>query len=187
MKLNAMVLAACMLAPLMVKAQSPVVEPLTNEERGEVAVWVDSLDHHNRDRGDRDGRRDRDDRRDRPKQTECPGLTLDDTQKASLKTAMFKFTKDMNLAKAETKNAMMDYGMTLSDAASSREQGVAAGTALKDAFNKMGDLKMNFEIGVFYDILKPEQREPAMKCAMQHMKDMAKKKLEKLCKDMKKD
>ena len=178
MKMNAMILAACMLAPLMTKAQPTIVEPLTNEERGEVAVWVDSLDHH-----DRDGRRD--DRRERPKQTECPGLTLDDTQKASLKTAMFNFTKDMNIAKAETKNAMMDYGMTLSDAASTRDQGVASGTALKDSFNKMGDLKLNFEVGVFYDILKPEQREPAMKCAMKHMKDMMKKKLEKLCKDMK--
>lgn len=183
MKLNAMVLAALMLSPLMLKAQPTVIEPLTNEERGEVAVWVDSLDRH--ERGDRDGRRD--DRRERPKQKECPGLTLDDTQKAALKTAMFTFTKDMNIAKAETKNAMMDYGMTLSDAASTREQGVTSGTALKDAFNKMGDLKMNFEIGVFYDILKPEQREPAMKCAMEHMKDMMKKKLEKLCKDMKKD
>ncbi|MNY66536.1 hypothetical protein D3C86_2039780 [compost metagenome] len=79
----------------------------------------------------------------------------------------------------------MDYGTTLSDAASTKDQGVAAGTAVKDAFNKMGDLKMNFEIGVFYDILKPEQREPAMKCAMQHMKDMMKKKLEKMCKNLK--
>lgn len=179
--MNAMILAAFMLAPLMTKAQTPIAEPLTNEERGEVAVWVDSLDRH-----DRDGRDDRrDDRRGRPRQTECPGLTLDDTQKASLKTAMFNFQKGMNLAKAETKNAMMDYGMTLSDAASTRDQGVAAGTAVKDAFNKMGDLKMNFEIGVFYDILKPEQRGPAMKCAMQHMKDMMKKKLEKMCKDLK--
>jgi hypothetical protein len=174
MKMNAMILAACMLAPLMTKAQSPIVEPLTNEERGEVAVWVDSLDHH-----------DRDDRRERPKETECPGLTLDDTQKASLKTAMFSFQKSMNIAKAETKNAMMDYGVTLADAASTRDQGVAAGTALKDSFNKMGDLRMNFEVGVFYDILKPEQREPAMKCAMQHMKDAMKKKLAKMCKDMK--
>jgi hypothetical protein len=180
MKMNAMILAACMLAPLMTKAQTAIVEPLTNEERGEVAVWVDSLNHN----GDhRDGRRD--DRRERPRQTECAGLTLDDTQKASLKSAMFTFTKDMNLAKATTKNAMLDYGATLSDAASTRDQGVASGTALKDAFNKMGDLKMNFEIGVFYDILKPEQREPAMKCAMEHMKDMMKKKLEKMCKDMK--
>ncbi|MNL10094.1 hypothetical protein D3C87_1308840 [compost metagenome] len=180
MKMNAMILAAFMLAPLMTKAQTTIIEPLTNEERGEVAVWVDSLGHDRDDRDDRD-----DDRRRRPKQTECPGLTLDDTQKASLKTAMFAFQKGMNLAKAETKNAMMDYGMTLSDAASTKDQGVAAGTAVKDAFNKMGDLKMNFEIGVFYDILKPEQREPAMKCAMQHMKDMMKKKLEKMCKNLK--
>jgi hypothetical protein len=182
MKMNAMILAACMLAPLMTKAQSPIVEPLTNEERGEVAVWVDSINNHDHDRGDRDDRR-RD--RDRPRQEECPGLTLDEMQKASLKTAMFTFQKDMNMAKAVTKNAMLDYGAALSSAASTRDQGVAAGNALKDAFMKMGDVKMNFEIGVFFDILKPEQREPAMKCAIQHMKDMMKKRLERMCKDLK--
>ena len=186
MKLNAMILAACMLAPLMSKAQAPItVEPLTNEERGEVAVWVDnmvSFDHKG------DGRRDdrSDDKKENPSDiTNCPGLTLDDTQKTSLKTSMFKFQKDMNTAKAAIKNAMLDYGATLSNAASTRDQGVAAGAALKDAYNKMGDLKLNFEVGVFFDILKPEQRDAAMTCAMQNMKDMMKKRLQQMCKNMK--
>lgn len=170
MKMNrTMLIAACLMAPLMTKAAAPV-EPLTAEEKGNVAVWADTLGHHGRDHS---------------RAQECEGLTLDDAQKAALKAEKFTFYKSMNLAKANLKNAMMDYTHTLADMNSTRDQGQAAGDALKASFNTMGDLKLNFELKVFYDILKPEQREPAMKCIMKKMKDAAKKKLQRACDRMK--
>ncbi|MFS4457727.1 hypothetical protein [Bdellovibrio sp. HCB2-146] len=171
MKMNrAMLMAAFLAAPLMTKA-APAVEPISSEEKGFVAVWADTVEQYGRDH---------------TRAEECEGLTLDETQKTALKDAKYAFYKDMNIAKANLKNAMLDYTHTLASMTSTRDQGQASADALKASFNALGDIKMNFELKVFYDILKPEQREPAMKCFMKKMTDDAKKKLQRACDRMKK-
>ncbi len=67
---------------------------------------------------------------------------------------------------AELKNSMLDLMKTFSSATSTRDDGVAAQAAVK---SKMDPLMMaHNELGlkIFFDILKPEQRAPAMKCLM---------------------
>lgn len=111
----------------------------------------------------------------------CEGVTLDEAQMMALHTAKFAYMKQKNTLDAVTKNAWMDYMHTLGDMASTRDQGVAAATAMSDAVTAGGAAKSEFEIKVFFDILKPEQRMPAMKCVMAAMKQKMQDDLKKKC------
>ncbi len=120
---------------------------------------------------------------DRAQQTpkECDDVGLDDAQKASLKQASWDFMKQKNTLGAAAKNAWMDYAFTLASSASTRDQGTAAFGAARDATVALGNAKGDFEIKIFYDILRPEQRENAMKCIMKMMKQKMQDELKKKC------
>ncbi|MDG0816006.1 hypothetical protein [Bdellovibrio svalbardensis] len=96
----------------------------------------------------------------------CTAVMLDDTQKASMKQAYFEFAKQKNTLSAEVKNAWLDVRHTFMSKDSTKDEGTAALTAAKTAMNNLGDAMGMLSIKIFYDILKPEQREPAWKCMM---------------------
>lgn len=101
---------------------------------------------------------------------ECTDVQLDDAQKAALKQAKFDYMKQKNTLDATVKNSWMDYAFTLGSATSTRDQGVTALTGVKDAMTAAGMAKGEFELKVFFDILRPEQRENALTCVMKMMK-----------------
>ncbi|WP_374074153.1 hypothetical protein [Bdellovibrio bacteriovorus] len=161
MKMNRMVMLAaglCMMAPALSQARTEILSE--NTELGMTFVDLAS----------------------RPRNLEdCQGLTLDDAQKTALKQAKFEYMKQKNTLDATAKNAWIDYAHTLMDMASTKDQGTAAGGVVKDAMGAAGQAKLDFEIKVFYDILKPEQRETAFKCIMKHMKQKMADKLKRAC------
>lgn len=119
--------------------------------------------------------------------TACQQLVLDDTQKAQLKTAHFNFLKEKNTLEAEVKNAQMDVVYTITDAASTKDQGTEKMTTMKTSMNKLGDAMGAFQLNVFYDIMKPEQRETAWKCMMEMKQKMMQERLKRVCANMPKD
>lgn len=105
----------------------------------------------------------------------CMAVNLDDTQKMQIKDACFDFKKQKNTLGAEVKNAMMDSMKTFSSATSTRDDGMAAQGMVKQKMDALVMAHNDLGLKVFYDILKPEQRAPAMQCLMDWMK-MKKKK-----------
>lgn len=95
---------------------------------------------------------------------ECAQINLDDAQKSALKAAKFDYHKQRNTLIAAERNAQMDFARTLSDAKATRDQALAAASAAKDAMMATRQAKTDFSIKIFMDILKPEQRAPAMTC-----------------------
>lgn len=111
----------------------------------------------------------------------CATVGLDDTQKASLKQAYYEFAKQKNTLSAEVKNAMLDVLHTFMDTASTKDDANKSLTAAKTAMGNMGDAMGALQVKIFYDILKPEQRQPAFKCAMAWVKMKKTEKLKQIC------
>ncbi|MGE5086154.1 MAG: Spy/CpxP family protein refolding chaperone [Bacillota bacterium] len=105
----------------------------------------------------------------------CNDIKLDDTQKMQIKDACFDFKKQQNTLGAEVKNAMMDSIKTFSSATSTRDEGVDAQAMVKEKMDALVMAHNDLGLKVFYDILKPEQRAPAMQCLMDWMKQKKKK------------
>jgi hypothetical protein len=118
---------------------------------------------------------------------ECTDMNLDETQKGQIKDAYFDFRKQKNTLEAEIKNSWMDVSKTMMSATSTKDEASAQMDTLKDNMGSLGDAKSEFELKVFYDILKPEQRAPAFKCIMKRMKAAALAKLKKACKALPSD
>ncbi|QDK36707.1 hypothetical protein [Bdellovibrio sp. NC01] len=114
----------------------------------------------------------------------CKTVNLDDTQKASLKQAYYEFAKQKNTLSAEVKNAMLDVLHTFMDTASTKDDANNSLTAAKTAMGNLGDAVGTLQVKIFYDILKPEQREPAFKCAMAWAKMKKAQKLKEICAGM---
>ncbi|MNL29486.1 hypothetical protein D3C87_1511690 [compost metagenome] len=113
---------------------------------------------------------------------ECTDVALDDVQKGQIKDAYFDFRKQKNTLDAEIKNGYMDLSKTMMSATSTKDEAAANVDTLKNSMMELGTAKADFELKVFYDILKPEQRSPAFKCIMKKMKMIAEAKLRKACK-----
>ncbi|MEK2646071.1 hypothetical protein [Bdellovibrio sp. BCCA] len=164
MKMNRMLMLCaglCMMAPALSQAKS--FESEDTVELGTAAVEIAAHPHGLQN---------------------CQGLTLDDAQKMALRQAAFDFIKQKNTLGATAKNAWIDYANTISDMASTKDQGIAAGAAAKDAMMALGQAKLDLEIKVFYDILKAEQREPAFKCIMKQMHQKMMDKMKRMCSKM---
>lgn len=110
----------------------------------------------------------------------CATVGLDDTQKASLRQSYFEFMKQRNTLNAIIKNAWLDVRHTFVNKDSTKEEAMTSLTAAKNAKNGLDDAMGALAVKVFYDILKPEQREPGWKC----MKDIAKMKGEEMLRKM---
>ncbi|HEX7673202.1 MAG TPA: hypothetical protein VF412_03475 [Bdellovibrio sp.] len=111
----------------------------------------------------------------------CSTLNLDDTQKNSLKEAYYNFAKQKNTLEAEVKNAMLDVRHTLLNTSSTKDDANASLAAAKTAMGNLGDAVGSLTTTIFYDILKPEQRQPALECAMAWAKMKKEQKLRQIC------
>lgn len=111
----------------------------------------------------------------------CDQVNLDDTQKGQLKDAWFAFAKQKNTLMANVKNAMMDVHHTFVSATATKDDANKSLADAKTAIGAMGDAIGAFHVQVFFDILKPEQRAPAMACAMAVGKMKKEQKLRQIC------
>lgn len=114
----------------------------------------------------------------------CEAVKLTPDQKTALKEAMYAFSKEAADIEADLKKGLIDYAHALSTTASSRDDGRASATAVTSAVTMASTKTTEFGLNVFFDILTPEQKEPAFECAMHMMKQKAKKALERICADM---
>jgi hypothetical protein len=94
----------------------------------------------------------------------CKRITLDDTQKAALRTALYEHKKERISIRAEVKTTHLTYAHTVSSSTSTRAEAEAAGAALTAAVGKGATSKMEFANKVLYDILTAEQRPAGYKC-----------------------
>jgi hypothetical protein len=115
---------------------------------------------------------------------ECEDVGLDDTQKTQIADAYFDFKKQKNTLEADIKNALMDLSKTMMSATSTKDEATADSDALKGKMMDFANARSEFDLKVFYDILKPEQRAPAFKCIAKKMKKVAEEKLRKACKNL---
>ena len=113
---------------------------------------------------------------------ECKDVGLDETQKTQIADAYFDFKKQKNTLEAEIKNALMDLSKTMMSATSTKDQATADADVLKGKGMELANARTDFDLKVFYDILKPEQRAPAFKCIAKKMKKVMEEKLRKACK-----
>lgn len=114
----------------------------------------------------------------------CEAVKLTPEQKTALKEAFYTFAKEATDIEAALKRGMIDYAYALSTTASTRDQGRESATAINTAVTSGATLATNFGLQVFFDILTPEQKEPAFECALHKMKEKKKKHMKEICDGM---
>ncbi|MGE3758915.1 MAG: hypothetical protein AB7H97_14230 [Pseudobdellovibrionaceae bacterium] len=112
----------------------------------------------------------------------CEKVNLTPEQKSAIKEAFYIFAKEMTDIEGSLKKGIIDYAYALSTQSTTRDQGRESATAVTTAMTSLSATGTEFGLKIFFDILTPEQKEPAFECAMAKMKEHAKKVLERICK-----
>ncbi len=94
----------------------------------------------------------------------CKQVKLTDEQQTSLRGAYFDFVKAKKPLRKDVKMAMKDMKRVFSSSTSTREDAVASEANVAAKLTALGKLMGDFHLQVFFDILTPEQRDPAMRC-----------------------
>ena len=94
----------------------------------------------------------------------CGKLKLDDDQKSKMKAAWFKFREEKIDMKANIEKARLKYAKLMSDPSSDYSSAKSASKEISEDISKMIAAKEMFKTKVAFEILKPEQRQPAMAC-----------------------
>jgi len=111
----------------------------------------------------------------------CQQMKITEAQKASLKTAFIAHKKAQIQIEAELKTAGLDYFVALGEIPGAKGSAEKASTALSGSVGKMVNGHLAFANQIFFDILTPEQRKPALQCAKLIMEHHKKEKIKKLC------
>ncbi len=98
------------------------------------------------------------------KHKKCHGLKMGIDQQNSIQDLRVQTKKQINLLKAEIKNARIDHRLVLRDKMSTKDQAEATIKMLHDKRMEMLALKSNTKLAIQYDILSPDQRITMMKC-----------------------
>lgn len=96
----------------------------------------------------------------------CSKLKLDDTQKESLRTALFDYKREQITLGSELKIAALNYAQIVTTTGSTRADADAAGAQYSVARDKFSSSKVSFKTKFLYDILNDEQRTPGFICLM---------------------
>jgi Spy/CpxP family protein refolding chaperone len=94
----------------------------------------------------------------------CKQVKLTEEQQTSLRDAFFDFNKAKKPLRKDVKTAFKEMKNTFSSATSTREDAVASQVNTGAKVTALAKLMGDFHLKVFFDILTPEQREPAMRC-----------------------
>jgi Spy/CpxP family protein refolding chaperone len=94
----------------------------------------------------------------------CGKFKLDDDQKSKMKAAWFKFREEKIDMKANIEKARLKYAKLMSDPNTDYSSAKSASKEISEDVSKMIAAKEMFKTKVAFEILKPEQRQPAMDC-----------------------
>ncbi|MGE0174000.1 MAG: hypothetical protein AB7T49_14480 [Oligoflexales bacterium] len=94
----------------------------------------------------------------------CDQVSLDEAQKASLRTAIFDHKKEAITLRAAAKVAVLTYEQTATTAGSTKEQADAAAAGINTAASNLVASKTTFATHILYDILTEEQRPAGYAC-----------------------
>jgi len=94
----------------------------------------------------------------------CPNLKLSEEQKGKMKEAMFNFREKKIDLKAALEKSKLSYERLLSDPQTDYKTAKTAADEISANKSKLISAKQDFKTSVAFEILKPEQREPALKC-----------------------
>ncbi len=114
----------------------------------------------------------------------CQDVKLTDAQKQAIHMAMFDAQRAAVQLQANLKMSGMDYMKNLVAPEGNADQADKLGTDLSGNVAALVKNKLDFQNKVFFSILSPEQRHPALICEMMMRKMMMHKKLAKMCQDM---
>jgi len=114
----------------------------------------------------------------------CRALNLEENQKAQIKDAYAQYKLDKQTQMVKVKTAHEALLMVLEDQNSTRSQAEASTSELKDTVVALADIKTKLDLNILYDILKPEQRQPATTCASAITKQKKQEDLKKVCAQM---
>ena len=92
----------------------------------------------------------------------CKQVKLEDAQKAQLKEALYQYKKDRIQQRAALKLAALEYGKVLGSATTEKTAAATAAQALQGGVAKLVETSTSFLNNVFFNILKPEQREAGL-------------------------
>lgn len=94
----------------------------------------------------------------------CKQVKLTEEQQVSLRDSYFDFVSAKKPLHKDVKKAMKDMKKVFSSSTSTREDAIASQADLRTKMVALGKLMGDFQLKVFFDILTPEQRDPAMRC-----------------------
>ncbi|QDK46150.1 hypothetical protein DOM22_13755 [Bdellovibrio sp. ZAP7] len=94
----------------------------------------------------------------------CKQVDLTAEQQTALKNAFLDFTAAKRPLRRDVKMAYRDMKRVFSSSTSTREDAIASQANVGAKVTAMGKLMGDFHLKVFFDILTPEQRDPAMRC-----------------------
>ncbi|WP_413293295.1 hypothetical protein ACLSU7_18085 [Bdellovibrio sp. HCB185ZH] len=94
----------------------------------------------------------------------CKQINLTAEQQTALKDAFLDFTEAKRPLRRDVKMAFRDMKRTFSSSTSTREEAVASQANVGAKVTALGKLMGDFQLKVFFDILTPAQRDPAMRC-----------------------
>ncbi|WP_413582050.1 hypothetical protein [Bdellovibrio sp. HCB288] len=94
----------------------------------------------------------------------CKAVKATEEQQMALRDAFLEFNDQRKAMRTDLRKSLSDMKKTFSSATSTKEDGAAAQADVGSKAIAMGKLMGDFQMKVFFDILNPEQRDPAMKC-----------------------
>ncbi|WP_413575102.1 Spy/CpxP family protein refolding chaperone [Bdellovibrio sp. HCB290] len=94
----------------------------------------------------------------------CKQVKLTEQQQTDLRGAYLEFNSQKKPMRADLKKAKKEMKKVFTASTSSKEDGIAAQADVGSKMMALGKLMGDFNLKVFFDILTPEQRDPAMRC-----------------------
>jgi Spy/CpxP family protein refolding chaperone len=94
----------------------------------------------------------------------CKQVNLTNEQQVSLRDAFFDFNAAKKPLKRDVKSSMRNMKRVFSSSTSTREDAVASQVDVGTKVTALAKLMGDFHLKVFFDILTPVQRDPAMRC-----------------------
>lgn len=94
----------------------------------------------------------------------CKQVDLTAEQQTALRDAFFDFNTAKKPLKRDLKRSLKEMGRVFASSTSTRDNATAAQADVKAKMEALGTVMGDFQLKVFFDILTPVQRDPAMRC-----------------------
>ncbi|WP_413584722.1 Spy/CpxP family protein refolding chaperone [Bdellovibrio sp. HCB274] len=94
----------------------------------------------------------------------CKQVKLTDQQQMDLRNAYLDFNTQKKPMRMDLKRSKREMKRVFTSSTSTKDDAIAAQADVGSKMMALGKLMGDFSLKVFFDILTPEQRDPAMRC-----------------------